>query len=71
MTETKIYAEYCRELQKEAASEILHQGEDLVMLKEYINRLEAERDYYRESSSFDGVPDTPKPQRSTTVCRDT
>ena len=34
----------------------------LRILKEYILKLEAERDYYQQASHFAGVPNTPRPK---------
>ena len=36
--------------------------EDMKILKEYIAKLEAERDYYQYSSTFAGVSNTPIPE---------
>ena len=53
-------------LKREAAREALEGAgdmyEDINRLKEYINRLESERDYYQCASEFAGVPNTPRPE---------
>ena len=53
-------------LERGAAREALEaegdKYEDINLLKEYINRLEAERDYYQAASEFAGVPNTPRPE---------
>mgnify|MGYP000212042396 CR=1 FL=1 len=54
------------DLEREAARKCLEESgdgyDDLTLLKQYIQRLEAERDYYMQSSKFAGVPNTPKPK---------
>ena len=47
--------------EQEALMLAADQWEDIQKLKQYINKLEAERDYYQEASSFAGVPNTPQP----------
>ena len=39
--------------------------EDMHILKQYIEKLEAERDYYQSASEFAGVPNTPRPEQLT------
>ena len=66
MANDKFAKEECGRLAGEAAREVLSaegdHWEDIQLLKEYINRLEAERDYYQRSSEFAGVPNTPRPE---------
>lgn len=66
MEEDKYPVGYEEILKREVAREALEGGgdeyEDINRLKEYINRLEAERDYYQGASAFAGVPNTPRPK---------
>ena len=56
------YEEYEREVAREALHIEADQWEDIQQLKQYINRLEAERDYYFDSSEFAGVPKLRRPK---------
>lgn len=60
------WGEVWEEYEREEVVETLHfeadRWEDMHRLKQYINRLEAERDYYQNASEFAGVPNTPKPE---------
>ena len=66
MGEDKYPVGYEEMLRREVAREAVEREgdsyEDLNRLKAYINRLEAERDYYQAASKFAGVPNTPRPE---------
>lgn len=56
------YEEYERERGREVLHMEADRWEDIQRLKEYINRLEAERDYYQNASEFAGVANLQQPK---------